>query len=177
MAPRAGHLVAPTPSAQPGTLAAVDARPRWRCPLVAGIAVLSAVSALSTAMSPALLDTPLLLIALSPRLPFLALASTHTAPLTFLVVAVARLLVADPLYYAIGRRHGSRAVDRLPGRFGSLTKLALRGAPIAVLVRPIGRHLVLAGAAPTRTWVIAAADLAGTVGYVLAVQGAVRTIG
>jgi len=154
----------------------VQASERWRCPFVAAIAVLSAVSAAATAVSPALLGSPLLLVALSPRLPFLVLAAAGTSPAVFVLVAVTRLLVADPLYFVLGRRHGVAAVALLTGRLGRVTGLALRCAPLAVLLRPVGRHIALAGAGRSRLWLVAAADVVGTLAYVLAVEGAAHAV-
>jgi hypothetical protein len=190
-----GHRSAASPCAQQGSFPAVAIAPeatktvpdlrrrwlprsaRWRCPLVAAIAVLSAVSAAATAVSPALLGSPLLLVALSPRLPFLVLAAAGTSPVVFVLVAATRLLVADPLYFALGRRHGVAALALLTGRLGRVTGLALRCAPLAVLLRPVGRHIALAGAGRSRLWLVAAADVIGTLAYVLAVEGAAHAVG
>ncbi len=150
---------------------------RFRCPILATIAVCSAVSALSTAVSPALLGSPLLLVVLSPRLPFLALAAAGTPAPVFVLVASARLLVTDPLYFVLGRRHGAAAAAFVAGRLGRCGNLALRCAPLAVLLRPVGRHLVLAGAGRSRVWLVVVADLVGTLAYVLAVSAGTHAVG
>src|SRR5262245_32041163 len=66
---------------------------RW---LLAGWAALSAVSAVGTAITPALLvPFPVLLMALTPRLPLLVLAAQHCSPMTFFAIAVPRMLIGD----------------------------------------------------------------------------------
>jgi hypothetical protein len=71
-------------------------------------------------------------------------------------VATARLLVADPIHYALGRRHGADRIapriQRAVGRFG----LA------AVAVKPNGAVLAAAGATRLDPKLVFAADLVGT---------------
>ena len=80
---------------------------RW---ILGAWAVLSAVSALGTALTPTLLAFPMVLVAFTPRLPFLILAATSANPVLFFCVAVPRMLVADPIHIALGRRYGGRFV-------------------------------------------------------------------
>ena len=80
---------------------------RW---ILGGWAVLSAISALGTALTPALLAFPMVLVAFTPRLPFLVLAATSANPILFFGVALPRMLVADPIHIALGRRYGGRFV-------------------------------------------------------------------
>jgi len=42
----------------------------------------------------------------------------------------------------------------------------------AVVLRPNGRHLALAGAVGLRTWVVVALDVVGTVAYLAGLHGA-----
>jgi hypothetical protein len=146
---------------------------------LAGLAVLSAVSAAGTVAAPGLWDRPLLLVALSPRLPFLLHASGSTSWWALAPVALVRLLVADPLHYALGR-HGAvvgrrlrwpaRLRDGRAHRLGArLAALVGRSLPVLVLVRPVGRHVAAAGAARTPPGLVALADVAGTVAYLVAV--------
>ena len=79
---------------------------RW---ILGGWAVLSAVSALGTALTPALLAFPMVLIAFTPGMPFLILAATTVNPVLFFCVAVPRMLVGDPIHLALGRRYGGRS--------------------------------------------------------------------
>nr|MDQ3575776.1 hypothetical protein [Actinomycetota bacterium] len=86
---------------------------RRRPPLVAlaaPIAALSAVSMLGTLLTPALApDHPLLLAALSPRSLNLVLAASHSPLAAFVLVAVLRLVAADPWHFLLGR-HGGEEV-------------------------------------------------------------------
>lgn len=147
----------------------------WRCEIrraLLPVAVISAISAAATAASPVLLAHPLVLAGLSPRLPFLAVAAADTPVWLFLVVALPRSLLTDPIYFGIGRRHGAAALALLPGKGGRLARIAALSAPLLVLVRPVGRHLLLAGAGRSRTWAVVVADLVGTATYLLLLHAA-----
>ena len=115
---------------------------RW---ILGGWAVLSAVSALGTALTPALLAFPMVLVAFTPRLPFLILAATSANPVLFFCVAVPRMLVADPIHIALGRRYGRRFVPRRAQRV--MQRLGLFG----VALRPTSKVLAAAGACKMRT--------------------------
>ena len=136
------------------------------------LALLSVVSVIGTVAAPVLTHTPLLLIALSPRLPFLAMAAGQVSSVPFLLVAVPRLLLADPVYFLFGRNHGAAALAALPGAKGRLARIAAVSAPLLVLLRPVGRHVALAGAGRSRWWLVALADLASTVVYVATIHAA-----
>jgi hypothetical protein len=128
---------------------------RW---ILGAWAVLSAVSALGTAMTPALLAFPMILVAFTPRLPFLVLAATTANPVLFFGVAVPRMLVADPIHIALGRRYGGRFVPRRCRRV--MDRLGLLG----VALRPTSKVLAAAGACKLRTSRVLTADVLGTVG-------------
>ncbi|MBA2496329.1 MAG: hypothetical protein H0V33_04405 [Acidimicrobiia bacterium] len=182
----------------PGAAPGVGRRPRWSLdrfrPLahrlrpagdlvreesrrfVAPVAALSAVSAAATAASPLLLSWPLLLVALTPRLPFLVLAAAEVPLLPFLAVATIRLALVDPWYFALGRRRGPAVVELLGRRARWAVRLATRAAWLLVLARPVGRHLVLAGAGPSRGWVIAVVDAAGTLAFLVTVHAGTATV-
>jgi hypothetical protein len=140
--------------------------------LVLPLALLSFVSMAGTLASPALRSSPLLLMALSPRLPFLALAAPETGLITFLAVGTARLCLADPFHFRIGRRLASSGggCGRLGARLAG-HRLARPASAAAVILRPNGRHLALAGAVGLRTWVVVALDLVGTVLYLVGLHG------
>jgi hypothetical protein len=150
--------------------------------LVLPLAVLSLVSMAGTAAAPALWDSPLLLMALTPRLPFLMVAAPRTGLLPFLVVGTARLCLADPFHFRLGRRmalstgggagRGRARCARMVGH-----RLARPAAAALVLVRPNGRHLALAGAVGLRVTVVAAFDLAGTALYLVGIHGAAGLLG
>jgi hypothetical protein len=128
---------------------------RW---ILGAWAALSAVSALGTALTPALLAFPMALVAFTPRLPFLFLAATTANPLMFFGIAVPRMLLGDPIHIVLGRRYGGRFVPaparRLMGRLGLL----------GVALRPTSKVLAAAGACKLRTSRVLTADVLGTVG-------------
>jgi hypothetical protein len=138
--------------------------------LVLPLVVLSIVSGVSTVASPWLGQWPLLLALLAPRLPFLVLAAPVTPLPIFLVLGTARLCVADPFHFLLGRRlgdhiHGSGRIQRLVDRFGTPATF------VAILLRPIGRHLFVAGATSSSPMTVALADIASTAVFLLAVAG------
>jgi hypothetical protein len=188
--------------------------------LVLPLAVLSVVSAGATLAAPALRGNPLLLMALTPRLPFLVLAARRIGPVPFVAVGTVRLCLADPFHFRLGRRLGRSAGggaagaggagaagpggagaagpggggatgagrNRLAGLAGGrwfagilggrwFTRLAghrlARPASVAaVVVRPNGRNLALAGAVGLRAGLVAALDLGGTVLYLAGLHAA-----
>ncbi|MGH8974192.1 MAG: hypothetical protein ACRD0C_13460, partial [Acidimicrobiia bacterium] len=71
--------------------------------LVAPLLVLSVVSGAGTLGAPWLVDWPLLLVGLSPRLPFLAVAAHQVGVVPFLLVGTIRLCVGDPFHFMLGR--------------------------------------------------------------------------
>ncbi len=136
------------------------------------IAALSAVSGVATLASPALGQFPVVLVALSPRLPFLLIASGRTPIVPLLIVATVRLCLSDVHYFTLGRRFGPAALQWVPGskRFGSWWERIPAAAPLLlVFLRPVGRHLALAGATPVSATAVGAADVASTAAYVVAV--------
>jgi hypothetical protein len=142
--------------------------------LVLPLAILSLVSAAGTLAAPVLQGrNPLLLMAMSPRLPFLLLAVPHVGFVPFVAIGTVRLCLADPFHFRLGRRLGScrprrgRLALRLVGH-----RWARPAAVVAVGLRPNGRHLALAGAVGLRAWVVAALDLGGTVLYLAGLHGA-----
>jgi len=142
---------------------------RW---ILGAWALLSAVSALGTALTPALLAFPIVLVAFTPRLPFLVLAATTANPVLFFGVAVPRMLVADPIHIALGRRYGGRFVPRRCRRV--MDRLGLLG----VAIRPTSKVLAAAGACKLRTSRVLTADVLGTVGLLATIYvGASSVLG
>lgn len=139
------------------------------------LAALTVVSTTATVLAPVLARWPLVLALLSPRLPFLLLAA-HSSPLVvFLVLGTARACLADPFSYLLGRRlagEGARRgpITRVFDRFGT------QAAFVAVLVRPIGRHLFAAGAVRARPLTVAIADVIGTVAFLWILQTGVSVV-
>ncbi len=89
-----GHLVAHRPT--------ID--------VVAPLAVLSLVSVVGTLAAPALRGNPMLLITLSPRLPFLVLAASGVGFVPFVLIGTLRLCLADPFHFLLGRRVAATTV-------------------------------------------------------------------
>jgi hypothetical protein len=133
---------------------------RW---ILGAWALLSAVSGVGTALTPALLAFPMALVAFTPRLPFLFLAATTANPVLFFGVAVPRMLLGDPIHIALGRRYGGRFVpqraQRIMARFGLL----------GVALRPTSKVLAAAGACKLRTSRVLTADVLGTVGLLASI--------
>ncbi|HEX7166620.1 MAG TPA: hypothetical protein VF230_06545 [Acidimicrobiales bacterium] len=146
--------------------------------LVVPLAVLTAISTAGTAAAPSLVaaDQSLLLVALSPRLAFLTLAAKDASLVPFLVVGLLRLCVADPFHFALGKRHGATALDRIPGAVGRalvrVRAVAMRSVPVLVFLRPNGTNLAIAGAARSNRLHVAIADVVGTIAYLLAIRAA-----
>lgn len=142
--------------------------------LVLPLAGLSTVSTVATVSAPVLTSWPLLLVALSPRLLFLSLAAPHAPAIAFVAVATARLSLADPFHYRLGRTCASSATRRLP-RFARRAlersaHLQRPAAALAVLLRPNGPSLAWAGSQRLSPPLVTALDLVGTLAYVLAVR-------
>lgn len=139
------------------------------------LAVLSVISAGATVLSPIVGESPLLLVALCPRLPFLLLAAGHATILPFLAIGTLRLCVGDPFHFQLGKRHGPAAARRVtawlgrPGRWlrATVRRLGPYALPAVVLVRPSGRHLALAGAAGMSSRLAVVLDVVGTVTYLV----------
>ena len=142
--------------------------------VVLPLAFISVVSAVGTLASPVLQAShPWLLMALSPRLPFLLLAVPHVGFVPFVAIGTVRLCLADPFHFRFGRRLAGpqRSRGRLARRLVG-HRWARPAAALAVVLRPNGRHLALAGAVGLRTWLVVALDVAGTVLYLAGLHGA-----
>lgn len=151
----------------------LEERANWRIKtrwFLVAWAVLSAISAVGTALTPALLAFPMVLIAFTPRLPFLFMAAATTNPLLFFGVAVPRMLVADPIHIALGRRYGARLVPQRAQR------LMLRLGLVGVALRPTSKVLAAAGACKLRTSRVLIADILGTVGLVVGIYVGTSTV-
>jgi hypothetical protein len=139
--------------------------------LLIPIAVLTIISSTATAASPALRNEPLLLVALCPRMSFLAMAAPKVGLLPFLAVGLFRLCLGDPFHFFLGRRHGSAAVAKLNRwrLFRALTSIAGHSGPLLVFLRPNGTNLAIAGASGSHAMKVAVADVVGTIVYLLLV--------
>ena len=161
--------------------AALLRRPRHCWLPLAALTLLSGCSAVGTLAAPALLPRwPLVVVALSPRWPYLVLAARRSGFLPFLVIAVARLAVADPFHYMLGT-HGRAALARRRPTLGRAAARAAevvrRGGLLAVGLRPSGLVLAAAGGAGVPAKRVAAADLIGTSIQVAGLYAASTSIG
>lgn len=129
------------------------------------IALWSIIGWVGTALAPGLTNSPFLLMVLSPRAVFVALASSSVSLLPFVLVGTLRLCVTDASYYIIGRRF-PRSVDKAPSTDVEVSRLRRRIrrllhegdrlcrwfcrhprlAGAFLFVRPNGKYLGVAGA-------------------------------
>jgi hypothetical protein len=144
---------------------------------VAGpLALLTGASWLGTVLASSLVAShPLVLVALSPRLPFLAVAAAEAGGPAFFVVGAVRLALADPSHFLLGRMAAGEMASRWPGARRARA-LVRRLGPAVVLARPNGPVLLAAGAAGMRPRTVALADLAGTAAHLTLVWAAARTV-
>jgi membrane protein DedA with SNARE-associated domain len=63
-------------------------------------------------------DAPLLLLVCNPRLRNLILAAPETDAIPYVLVASARLLISDPLFYIFGKRYGDVAIRWMERQLG-----------------------------------------------------------
>jgi hypothetical protein len=137
------------------------------------LALLTMISIAGTLAAPLLYDRPLLLMALSPRFIFVALAAGQAPLPLFVAVGLVRLTIADPINYAIGRSLRSRAsalrlIKRLP-----------RSKPLAmvlVLLRPTGLSMAYAGSVGLRGRIVAALDVVSTTVYLIALHAGIQRV-
>jgi hypothetical protein len=146
---------------------------------LAVIVLFTILSLIGTVSAPALVHHPLLLVLLSPRLAFLALASTRLDLGVFLLAGLVRLSATDPVYFALGRRVGHRTFEDLAAQAGSrrwarracwLRERSGAVLAFAVLLQPNARHVGLAGAQGMHGGWVAALSGAGTLAYLLAIR-------
>lgn len=156
---------------------------RSRLPAVRGrelvpFIALGVVSTVGTILAPLLRHHGLLLAMLSPRLVFLGLAAHQSPPVVFVVLATARMCLAHPWHYVLGRRHGPGVVGAL-GTFGRFVQ-RLGGRRWVVLalvaVRPVGRHLMWAGTQRTNPVAVAVLDIGSTVALCVLVKAGSRLV-
>ena len=144
--------------------------------LVAPIVVLTTLGTIATALTPTLAaNHPLLLIAMDARNRFLVLAR-EVDLVPFVVVAVVRRSLSDPLFYLLGRFYGEGAIRWLEkkGGGGELVNLTERifkraGYPM-VFAFPGAIVCALAGTTGMSFTGFLIANLAGTLTSVIAVR-------
>lgn len=158
------------------------------------IAAWSVVGWVGTALAPFLTASPLILMLLSPRALFVALASDSASLVPFVLLGTLRLSVTDASYYIIGRKFPRGAdeapstapVSRMRARMRRLTfetdRLCRwfcarpRLAAAFLFVRPNGKYLGVAGAYGVRPWVAGLSATAGTAAFLAAMHVGVSAI-
>lgn len=148
---------------------------RWALPVVSPLVALTALGWISLAMSPWLIDYPLLLIALNPRMVFLLLVAPKLGLLEFTIVASLRLCVADPFSYMLGVRYGGRLRERidqtrLRAWLMKVTPVERRACAAAIWLRPSQSILVWAGSLRLSRKYVAVADVLTTIFYVVLIH-------
>lgn len=150
-------------------------------PVIAPLAVLTVLSWATVGISPWLMQWPLLLIALNPRMVFLLLVAPKVGLTEFTLIATARLCVADPFSYLLGARYGHRLRDRIERtrirswllRFTTVERSAVA---IALWVRPSQSVLAWAGSLHVSPRYVAIVDVITTTVYVVAIHQGLNTI-
>lgn len=144
--------------------------------LIAPIVVLSAMGTIASAFTPALAaHHPLLLITLDARNRMLVLARNVALP-QFVLVAVVRRMLSDPLFYLLGHYYGDGAIRWLEkkGGGGALVtfteKLFAKAGYPMVFLFPGAIVCALAGATGMPPTGFVAANLAGTLTSVILVR-------
>ena len=135
------------------------------------LAILTIVGYVGDAFAPTLLKrAPLLLLACSARFRNLVLVSPSVDAAPFFVVGVARLVIADPLFFAFGRRYGDSAIRWMEQRLGPGAKPVLwmermfkKAAWPMVALLPNNWTCLLAGAAGLRWAPFLAVNVGGTI--------------
>lgn len=140
--------------------------------IVGPIVVLAIVGTVATALTPTLAaHHPLLLIILEARNRNLVLAR-HVSIVPFAVVAVARRMLTDPLYYLLGWFYGDRAVRWLEVKAGMgsyarlMERIFKKASYPAVFLFPGAIVCALAGVVGMRFSAFAVVNLAGTIAAV-----------
>ncbi|MBA3654052.1 MAG: VTT domain-containing protein [Actinobacteria bacterium] len=152
-----------------------DARPRpsrrTLTLIVAPIIVLVTIGTIGNAIHPALLKThPMWLVAMEPRTRYLLLvANRGVAFVPYVVVAVIRRLLSDPLFFLLGYLYGDNAVAWVERRFDNnsglvrgIERLFRRAAPVMVFLFPGPLVCVLAGATGMHIATFAVFNVIGT---------------
>jgi membrane protein DedA with SNARE-associated domain len=143
--------------------------------IVTPLVAIFAMSTFGNAIHPQLLNShPLWLIAMEPRLRYLLLVAnkvqdTDKAFLPFLVIAVGRRLLSDPLYYLLGHLYGDAGVRWAEKRLGEggmvirfVERWFGRAAPVMVFCFPGPLVCLMAGATGMSVPMFITLNLVGT---------------
>lgn len=182
----------PTPGSVPGDATLGASRPigppsrQALGATVLAIIALVVANNIGNAVAPALLpvpddptksSNPLLLIALSPAIRNQVAVVNYIEPWWFLAVAGLRLLVADPLFFLLGRWYGDAGIkwmerrSAMAGEVGrEVEKWFAKVGPLAVFVAANNIVCLLSGASNMRRSVFWAANIAGTLTRLLLIM-------
>ena len=170
----AAHPLVPSPAMD----AAAPPRPdRRRLRILLGlIVVLVITNAVGDVLTAGLVkDHPLWLLALNSRKRTILLVAPHTDVIPFVVIAVLRQLLSDPIYYLLGRWYGdagTRWLERKMGEGGSFVTMLESGFAKAawpmVVVFPNPIICMLAGASGMPPLLFGILNLGGTIAAILA---------
>lgn len=147
-------------------------RSRRTIVLAAPIAVLSAASLTGNVLAPPRVGPPLLLMSLSPRTVYLAIAAGEVPMAGFLLIGMLRLCAADAWHFLLGSLHGDR-LERVASRMPRFCRQL--GLPVVALF-PSGKVLLLAGATRMPHGRVAATAAAGTLVQLVTVYAAGRAL-
>lgn len=164
-----------------GTATARPTHPRWLLPLIGGLIVcLVLASNTGNAVWASWVEShPLGLIALNASNKYLVATSINNAFWPFLVVGVVRLMLPDPLFWAIGHLYGPRALhwarDVFPGSRSLLEQVGsgeenttvTRTLHVLLVIMPNNVVCLVAGAARITLRRMLLLSFVGTVGRVL----------
>jgi membrane protein DedA with SNARE-associated domain len=142
------------------------------------MAILTILGWIGDAFAPSLLTrAPLLLLVCNPRLRNLVLVSPEVAFVPFVLVAVGRLVITDPLFYWFGQRYGDVAIRWMERKLGPgativlwLERMFKKAALPVVAIVPNNWICLLAGASGMKWWTFATVNLTGTMVRILGVR-------
>ncbi len=150
------------------------------------LSVLTTISWIGVALTPLLLDHPIVLVGFSPRLVFLTIAAPVTSLPMFLLVGTFRLCVADPVNFSVGKVLGPKVHERMKRRKRvpewltarlSQTRLFRKYAMGALIFfRPTGITMNIAGANGVSGKQASVLALAGTMVYLFTLHAGVGYI-
>jgi membrane protein DedA with SNARE-associated domain len=124
------------------------------------------------ALGPGLINShPLLQMFLNPRNRWLLLASPNVDVVPFFVVGFFRLVLTDPIGFAIGWQYGDAAIAWAEKHTGAESGEAIRlieqwfnkAAPLVIFIAPSFFWCILAGAARMRIRLFVALNVSGTI--------------
>jgi membrane protein DedA with SNARE-associated domain len=142
------------------------------------MAALTVLAWVGDALAPTLLDrAPLLLLCCNARLRNLVLVSPAVDFAPFVAVAVARLVISDPLFYWFGRRYGDVSIRWMERKLGPgagavlwTEKVFKKAAWPAVGLMPNNIICLLSGATGMAWAGFAVVNVAGTLVRVLCIR-------